>query len=420
MYAIGMKLTILLVSRPWRQQMSDQPTPWTVRNRPASLALFGLCAFETAIQTDRPTTEALFEVALGGTRARLPARAVAKPLGETWQSTFHVNTHLLPNGTHALQVLLKWPDGSMLVWPTVSVEVNNTGALATEVAKDLASFGTPMVFGSIVDSALFPFERGQALAWFNKQPAHQVPELSFQASRDTESARRHLSHWGFCVLNSALPLDLIQNFNREIDEAIADGTLLYTPGSSERVYGAHRLPSGKKVWLFPPVIRFLREWFRDEPSACQSLLYVNGSEQSAHQDTIHLTPYPAGYMCGVWVALEDVQPDSGELFVYPGSQREPRLMSSDLNLSKVSSDYSSYVAFDRRVQDLLERGGYERQVYRPKAGEILIWHENLIHGGSRRVNPRISRRSIVSHYFSQGGIAFYDSRGEAAFLEPVF
>jgi len=267
---------------------------------------------------------------------------------------------------------------------------------------------------------LFPYGVGRATAWFNEESRHAPAELSFLPARDNEAARRHLARWGFCVLNARLPLDLLADFNREIDDALESGKLQYNRGSSDRVYGAHKLPHGRQVWLFAPVVRFLRDWFRDEPCACQSLLYINGSEQNAHQDTIHLTPYPAGYMCGVWIALEDVQNDSGELFVYPGSQRTPRLTAKGLNLAKITTaDYSTYAAFDRRIGELVEEGGYQSLAYRPKAGEILVWHENLVHGGSRRLNPSITRRSIVGHYFARGGVAYYDSRGEAATLEPI-
>jgi len=399
--------------------MSAAPQSWVVQNRPTSTALFGLCAFESVLRTERPTTDAVLEIVFGPTLARLPAQAAAWVEDGTWRIRFHVNTHLLPNGMQLLTVQIRWPDGNVLQWPGTEFEINNVGVLAQSVARDLAAFGSPAIFAKTVDSALYPYKTGQTRAWFNEINPADIP-LSFQPARDAETARRHLSQWGFCVLNATLPADLIAQFNKEIDEAVVDGRLVYTPGSSDRVYGAHRLPHGKNVWLFPPVIRFLREWFRDEPCACQSLLYINGSEQNAHQDTIHLTPYPAGFMCGVWVALEDVQSDSGELFVYPGSQHTERLMSGDLNLAKVTTDYSSYAAFDRRIREIVDEGGFERSVYRPKAGEILVWHENLIHGGSRRVNPAISRRSIVSHYFTQGGVAYYDSRGEAAVLEPVY
>ena len=45
---------------------------------------------------------------------------------------------------------------------------------------------------------------------------------------------------------------------------------------------------------------------------------------------------------------------------------------------------------------------------------MLIWHENLAHGGSPRKNDELTRRSIVSHYFARGAIAFYDSQGVPA------
>jgi ectoine hydroxylase-related dioxygenase (phytanoyl-CoA dioxygenase family) len=220
-------------------------------------------------------------------------------------------------------------------------------------------------------------------------------------------------------LPAPLPTTLIEEFRGEFGAAIESGRYSHQAGSSDRIHGAHYLPAGRRIWLHPPVIDFLKAHFRDPPCACQTLTFINGSEQSGHQDTIHLTPYPAGYMCGVWIALEDVKPESGELFVYPGSHRTPRLRAADLGLAKVTDNYSAYVAFDAAISELLREGGYERMAYRPKAGDILVWHENLIHGGSPRLDRGQSRLSIVSHYFAQGAVGYYDSRGEAATLEAL-
>ena len=168
---------------------------------------------------------------------------------------------------------------------------------------------------------------------------------------------------------------------------IDTGELVYRRGSSDRIHQAHRLPEGREIWLFPPVLDFLRRWFRDEPCACQTLTYPNGSEQQPHQDTIHLTPYPSGYMCGVWIALEDVQPDLGELVVYPGSHIFPRLRAGELGLAKVDTDYSSYVVFEFAIKALLRDHNAEPFVYRPKAGEI--WCGMKPH--SRRTPDAIGR-----------------------------
>lgn len=47
--------------------------------------------------------------------------------------------------------------------------------------------------------------------------------------------------------------------------------------------------------------------------------------------------------------------------------------------------------------------------YFAQKGDMLIWHENLMHGGSIRADQSITRKSIVSHYFADGAIAYYDS-----------
>lgn len=393
--------------------------PWRIFNRPEASDMFGLCALRSNIYAERDIEDAVLDVEISGQRKRLPASEISQPVGERiWRILFHINSHLLENGLQTLALHLIWPDGTRTPLGETTFNVRNTNELARGVRRDLQASNAPSVFGQVVDSALFPYASGTTRAWFDQPPIEDVP-LSFEPALDADAARRHLSRWGFALLPETVPQELVQAFNREADEAIAQGTLSYRVGSSDRILNAHHLPGGRKIWLYPPVLSFLKDWFRDDPCACQTLLYINGSEQNPHQDTIHLTPYPAGYMCGVWVALEDVRKDSGELVVYPGSHRAPRLYASELGLEKVSDDYSSYAKFDAEISRSIEREGFERRTYMPLAGQILVWHENLIHGGGRRVDPNLTRRSIVSHYFPRGGIAYYDSRGEAATLEAL-
>jgi ectoine hydroxylase-related dioxygenase (phytanoyl-CoA dioxygenase family) len=158
----------------------------------------------------------------------------------------------------------------------------------------------------------------------------------------------------------------------------------------------------------------LRLIFGAPARPCQSLTYVFGSEQQYHQDTVHLTSFPAGRMCGVWTALEDIQPDSGELVVFPGSHRLPRVYMKDAGAAKITGDWTE---FGEKVVSLWTEAlqpntaKFERRVYQPKAGTVLIWHENLMHAGSLRRDKAISRRSIVGHYFAEGSVVYYDSSG---------
>jgi len=84
------------------------------------------------------------------------------------------------------------------------------------------------------------------------------------------------------------------------------------------------------------------------------------------------------------LALEDIQPDSGELVV-------------------------------PRWQELITRHGLRPEIYRPGAGSVLIWHENLLHAGSRREDPERTRRSIVFHCFAEGAVPYYDSTGQIGY-----
>lgn len=337
---------------------------------------------------------------------------------DTYFVIFNLMTHLFPDGLLIVNLSVEFTNGEQCSFPERFVAVNNSSALAQAVTEDLKAHGTPPIIARHVDSSHFPYEASKAKAWFEIEETSAVP-LDFEPSPDMETAHRHLEHWGFCILPERLPDELIHEFKGAVSEAIRSGELAYQEGTSQRIHNAHRLAAGRKIWLYPPVMQFLKAHFRDQPCACQTLTYINGSEQNAHQDTIHLTPYPAGFMAGVWVALEDVQPNSGELFVYPGSHKTPRLRAGQLGLEKVDEDYSSYKKFDDEIHRMMVEGGYERRTYMAKAGQILVWHENLVHGGSVRLDKDKTRFSVVSHYFAKGSIAYYDSRGEAASLEEL-
>ena len=156
------------------------------------------------------------------------------------------------------------------------------------------------------------------------------------------------------------------------------------------------------LWAHPEILKVVSAIFDDQAVPCQTLNFMHGSQQAVHQDVIHLTPFPQGFMCGVWVALEDIHPDSGPLIVYPGSHRLPRLYAHTVGVEKVrdGSKWSEFSAvYAPKMKELIDQSGLEPFYYTPRAGSVLIWHENLAHGGSPRNNDELTRKSIVSHYF---------------------
>ena len=299
--------------------------------------------------------------------------------------------------------------------------------------KSLVKSNAPIFFTSC-DSSYYDYSDTRLWPWFDRPDAIAYIDLKRAENAITEEEAQNLRDFvlkGYIDIPGMIEPALVKAVNREIDEAIDERYQGYEYGSSQRIEGLHtRYPNVRKLWLHDGPMRYLSLLFEATPRPCQTLVFVFGSQQDAHQDTVHLTPFPSGYMCGIWIALEDVRPDSGELEIFVGSHRLPRLRLKDAGIPKVvvnrenvSPVSNEWDAFNSTIGEewkrILREGKFEKLTYRPTRGTMLIWHENLMHGGSVRRDTSLSRRSIVSHVFADGALAYYDSTGNAGYMEPV-
>ncbi|SMC22192.1 Phytanoyl-CoA dioxygenase (PhyH) [Andreprevotia lacus DSM 23236] len=318
---------------------------------------------------------------------------------------------LLPNGVNRLVFMLREASGLVSV-ATHDLTVENVGSLAEETATLMRAAGSPLFFVGPCDSTVYPY--GKHVAWFDRPDAKDhIRKLQERGEISAEEAA-HLAHFvdkGFLMVEGLIDDKLVDSVNGEIDAAIAEGYQGYKLGSSQRIEHLHlSRPNMRKLWLDARHRRYADLIFGVQSRPCQTLTYVFGSQQDEHQDLIHLTPFPAGYMCGVWIALQDVVADSGELVVYPGSHREPRVYLQGTGCAKVKGNWQE---FGEKVCSIWAAmtHRYEKFIYRPKKGTVLIWHENLLHAGSVRLDQSLERRSVVIHSFADGAAVYYDSTG---------
>jgi hypothetical protein len=211
---------------------------------------------------------------------------------------------------------------------------------------------------------------------------------------------------GFCLINLSDNewLAKIDRVVENLQPHLKDDLKLWECGTS----GPPRLQDGwidhasiRALALEPIVFDLLRHLYGREPFAFQTLNFAVGSEQHFHSDAIHFHSYPHGFMCGVWIALQDVQPESGPLIYFPGSHRLPYLSSRSLGLDRdeVMGETHPQRFFESIWQQAVNEHPFDKQQFLPKRGELLIWHANLLHGGEP-VQDRSSRRwSQVNHYF---------------------
>jgi len=350
------------------------------------------------------------------------APAFEKPIDlDAGTQGFWIALHgqLLANGPARIRLRLTDGRGGVLAQHAMTLQVRNEGAVAEQVRASLRANGAPLVLDGVCDSGDYDYADPALTAWFDREPAAVDAHLEGLAARgaataDEIEALRHFVDHGYLVVPDVIDTDHLRRLNAAVDDAVERKLEGYEWGSSQRLHNLHQqYPAVQELWLHPTIMRLLSLIFDSPARPCQSLTYVFGSQQEHHQDTIHLTPFPAGRMCGVWTALEDVQPDSGELVVFPGSHRLPRIYMRSVGLPKVRND--DWSAFQEKVvahwTDLINGRGLAPSPYRPKAGSVLIWHENLMHAGSLRKDLSKSRRSIVGHYFAHGAVVYYDSSG---------
>jgi hypothetical protein len=174
----------------------------------------------------------------------------------------------------------------------------------------------------------------------------------------------------------------------------------------------------------PAILQLLRVLYGREPFPFQTLNFPHGTQQPYHSDAVHFHSVPERYMCGVWLALEDIGPDQGPLEYYPGSHRWPVLGNEQLMRTNVSGARNTQQVFARAWQGMVEAAGLQPATFCARKGQALIWSANLLHGGMPHRDPTRTRWSQVTHYYFKD-CAYYTPmesepfRGTIRFRHPM-
>jgi hypothetical protein len=166
----------------------------------------------------------------------------------------------------------------------------------------------------------------------------------------------------------------------------------------------------KNITLDEPLVNILSFILGKEVVPFQTINFITGSEQKGHSDSIHMTTYPLGYLIAVWIALEDINSDNGPLFYYPGSHKLPFVLNNDFNTGETSlflgnKNYSDY---EDVMEEMVFEKGFLKKIFLAKKGDVFIWHANLVHGGSPIINKKLTRKSMVIHYFAKDVIKYHE------------
>lgn len=213
--------------------------------------------------------------------------------------------------------------------------------------------------------------------------------------------RRQFERDGYVIVDPGVP-------DSVLDAIITDLKDLYQKGphpqlsyrDTVRIQDAWQISAHVHTLAIAPwILKLLRQFYGRRPLPFQTLNFRIGTEQRIHSDTIHFNSMPAGYMCGVWVALEPIDLDNGPLVYYPGSHRLPEYTMVDVGAAASISNYGHYEAF---LEEMVAKHQLRPHYATLQKGQALIWAANLLHGGAPQKDRGRTRFSQVTHFYFEG------------------
>lgn len=130
-----------------------------------------------------------------------------------------------------------------------------------------------------------------------------------------------------------------------------------------------------------------------EPGRVVHTMYFDGNQTTwAHRDGHYIDSQHGGGMIGVWLAAEDIHPESGRFYILPGSHRQ--------KVPGEAGDPNSS-GYKARMNDFVRHGPLPCVAPIMQCGDILLWTALTIHGSLPTTAPDYSRRSFTAHYVPQ-------------------
>ncbi|MCB0705387.1 MAG: phytanoyl-CoA dioxygenase family protein [Saprospiraceae bacterium] len=239
-----------------------------------------------------------------------------------------------------------------------------------------------------------------------------VSDPTFKAfDQDTQEAILNFVDNGFLILKGFYDDTEVTRLNTEVDRLLADGKADFNY-TQKKIMDAYKLSPliDQSYFRNPELIKLLNFLMGKKVIPFQTIHFLEGSEQKAHSDSIHMTTEPLGYLIATWTALEPVGENNGPLFYYPGSHRLSYLLCPDYNSGNTTWTIgpNSYRNYESAIAALIEREGLKKSYFYAQPGDVLLWHANLLHGGDPIKKPGSTRRSMVSHYFCEEVLCYHE------------
>lgn len=173
----------------------------------------------------------------------------------------------------------------------------------------------------------------------------------------------------------------------------------------------------RNIGLYPPLLSVLDQALQGEVGLHLNLTNVRSTERMWHQDDYLNPDYIQGRYVAVWVAVGDVDPDSGPFEYVPKSNKWGRITRSQIfeefpieckqNDWTISTQESLAQFYEQEIKKRNEK----IESFIGQKGDVFIWHGWLVHRGSLPKNPSLFRKGVIFHYTEKEAGIEYSWKG---------
>lgn len=205
---------------------------------------------------------------------------------------------------------------------------------------------------------------------------------------------------GLVILEDAIPAEAIDDYRDEWQNHSPDVRGWPDP------LPYMEFPALRRICTDPELSALLVDLVGEPCGVHLNLTGWVSTQRNWHQDGYLNPDSNQDWYAAVWIALADIQADSGPFEFVRGSHSDLGIITRDRMIAALEPherDPDHWPTNSERVltpifeKEIADRG-WLVEAHLPKKGDVLVWHPRLLHRGSTPTNPRAKRPALICHY----------------------
>tara|TARA_B100000029_G_scaffold505788_1_gene587135 strand:- start:3729 stop:4604 length:876 start_codon:yes stop_codon:yes gene_type:complete len=231
----------------------------------------------------------------------------------------------------------------------------------------------------------------------------EIPWLDNEANKPETEIQTQWQNDGLVILPEFMPEELIEDYKKAwIHE---NRTKVNRPMGWPFDVPYMYIPSLGDMLSYAPLNEIMTDLIGEPLGVHLNLTGWNSTQRNWHQDGYLNPDTNRDFYMAIWIALDDIHPDSGPFQFIRGSHKFPVIThekmlaalgpnaAEDPNWPKHSEEILTPL-FEQLITD----SELEVEDFIAKKGDVLLWHGRLMHRGSTPKNPDLDRRSCIAHF----------------------